>query len=310
MRWKRGNRLRLVSESEAPPVIRVTFDEVRHSLGLPIVPVLYQAYAAFPGFLSAHWKAFRPVVQSRQFFTLGARLAAESYTRAHSYFDIPSLTMYDVRSEVSTKLPIPQVLDYYQYLDPLLLLISSAQMQALEGTVGQEGAAEPANHPEFPVAPCFLNEEQATPAVHRIWEERCRTLEVAFVSDEHRALACWPDLYRHYWTSLTSLLQSPLYADCQYRIGRSAWDMARELPVRVETGVAQLLEAGIESEEVSSLARMNEAFMQAMTGLVLDVTIARIGCDGGCGQQQPAAKRTVRTQNPRKRKSRSPTRAA
>jgi hypothetical protein len=310
MRWKRGNRLRLVSEREAPPVTRVIFDEVRHSLGLPIVPTLYQAYAAFPGFLSAHWEAFRPVLQSRQFFILGARLAAESYTRAHSYFDIPSLTMCDVRSEVSAKLPIAQVLDYYQYLDPLLLLISSAQMQALEGTVGQEGSPEPANHPEFPVAPCFLHEEQATAALHRIWDERRRVLEVAFVSDEHRALACWPDLYCDYWRSLKSLLQSPLYADCQYRIGQSAWDMARELPVRVETGVTQLLEAGMESEELSSLARINEAFMQAMTGLVLDVTVARIGCDGGCGRQQPASKEAVSTQNPKKRKSRSRTRAA
>jgi hypothetical protein len=310
MRWKRGNRLRLVSESEAPPVTRAIFDEVRHSLGLPIVPTLYQAYAAFPGFLSVHWGAFRPVVQSRQFFNLGARLAAESYTRAHSYFDIPSLTMCDVRSKVSTKLPIAQVLDYYQYLDPLLLLISSAQMQALEGTVGQEGSPEPANHPEFPVAPCFLNEGQETPAVHRIWDERRRLLEAAFVSDEHRALACWPDLYRDYWVLLKTLLRSPLYADCQYRIGQSAWDMAHELPVRVETGVTQLLEAGMESDEVSSVARINEAFIQAMTGLVLDVTVARIGCDGGCGQQKPAPNGAVRTQTPRKRKSHPPTRAA
>lgn len=130
------------------------------------------------------------------------------------------------------------------------------------------------------------------------------------MSDEHRALACWPDLYRDYWLSLKSLLQSPLYADCQYRIGQSAWDMAHELPVCVETGVAQLVEAGMASEEISSLARMNEAFMQAMTGLVLDVTVARVGCDGGCGQQQPAPKETVKTQNSRKKKAHSPTRAA
>lgn len=310
MGWKRGNRLQLVNESEALPETRVVFDEVRHSLGVPVVPILYQAYAAFPRFLAVHWEAFRPAIQSRQFFALGARLAAESYTRGHSYFNIPSLTMCDVRSDVAPKLPIAQVLDYYQYLDPLLLLISAAQAQAMEGTVGQDGAPEAANHPEFPVAPCFLAYEQATPAVHRMWEERRRMLEVAFMSNEHRALACWPGLYRDYWLALKSLLQSPLYADCQYRIGRSAWTMARELPVRVETGISELLEIGIEREELSSLARMNEAFMQAMTGLVLDITIARIGCDGGCGQQEPATKETARTQNPRKRKSHSRTRAA
>jgi hypothetical protein len=306
MRWKRGNRLRLVSESEALPGTRAIFDEVRHGLGLPIVPTLYQAYAAFPDFLAVHWEAFRPVIQSRQFFGLGARLAAESYTRAHSYFDIPSLTVYDSRSDVSPKLPIAQVLDYYQYLDPLLLLISCAQMQALEGPIGQDGSSDPANHPEFMVAPCFLDEGQASPAVHRIWEERRRVLEVAFVSDEHRALACWPDLYRDYWFSLKGLLQSPLYADCQYRVGQSAWTMARELPVRVETGISQLLDAGLESEEVSSLARMNEALMQALTGLVLDITIARIACDGGCGHSTTVQQELSRTPKKRKAHSRTP----
>jgi len=85
MRWKRGNRLRLVSEDEAPSRTRKIFDEVRRDLGLPVVPVLYQAYAVFPEFLELHWEAFRPVVQSRQFFQLGARLAAETYTRAQLF---------------------------------------------------------------------------------------------------------------------------------------------------------------------------------------------------------------------------------
>jgi hypothetical protein len=235
MRWKRGNRLQLVSDDDAAPRVRAIFDEVRHSLGLPVVPALYRAYAAFPEFLAVHWQAFRPVLQSQPFFLLGARLAAESYTRAHNYFEIASLTACDFRTEDSGKLPISQVLDYYQYLDPLLLLISSAQMQALEGPIGENRSAAAANHPVFPVAPCLLAEDQATPAVHRIWNERRRILEVAFISDEHRAMACWTPLYRSYWSSLKGLLQSPLYADCQYRIGESAWTMARELPVRVET---------------------------------------------------------------------------
>ena len=52
---------------------------------LPVLRFLYQAYAAYPEFLEIHWQAFRPAVQSRQFFLCGARLAAESYTRVHNY---------------------------------------------------------------------------------------------------------------------------------------------------------------------------------------------------------------------------------
>lgn len=308
MRWKRGNRLRLVSEEEASPRIREIFEEIRHSLGLPSVPVLYQAYAAFPQFLELHWETFRPAVQSRQFFMLGARMAAESYTRAHNYFEIAALTMYESHPDVSPRLPISQVLDYYQYVDPLLLLISAAQMQAFEGPVGENGKPEPANHPDFPVPPCLLNQEQVSATVQRTWDERRRILNLAFVSDEHRALACWPDFYREYWEVLKSILQSPVYADCQYRIGESALSLVAELPVQVETGVPQLLDAGMDGEELSSLVRINEAFMQAMTGLVLDVTFARIGCDGGTRGQSAAQREPTITR--KKKKARSPTRAA
>ncbi len=282
MRWKRGNRLRLVSESEAPAHTREIFSEVREAFGLPVVPALYQAYAVFPEFLEVHWEAFRPVVQTRQFFLLGARLAAESYTRAHNYFEVCGVPWADAGTNSAEVLPISQVLDYYQYLDPLLLLIAAAQMQAFEGSIGEvRENPDGAQHPAFPVAPRLLGDVEATPAVQRIWDERRRILELAFVSDEHRALANWPDLYQQYWVAMKELLRSPLYADCQYRIGESAIRLAREMPCCVETPILQLLDAGLNDEEVSSLSRMNEALMQALTGLVLDVSFARIGYDGG-----------------------------
>ena len=78
MRSKKGSRLKLVSEADAPLPVRAIFDEVRHSLGVPSVPILYLAYATMPHFLELHWKAFRPALQTRQFFTLGARLSAEA----------------------------------------------------------------------------------------------------------------------------------------------------------------------------------------------------------------------------------------
>ena len=159
MRWRRGNHLKLVGEAEAPPPTREIFDEVRHSLGVPVIPPLYQAYAAYPQFLEMHWQAFRPAVESRQFFLLGARLAAESYTRAHNYFDVGSLAPRELHGNGTAGLSLAQALDYYQYLDPLLLLIASAQMQAFEGPAGSEQIApEPAQHPSFASVAAFARQ--------------------------------------------------------------------------------------------------------------------------------------------------------
>jgi len=311
MRWKRGSRLKLVSEADAPSRTREIFRELRECLGLPVIPSLYQAYAAFPDFLELHWRAFRPVFQSRQFFLLGARLAAESYTRAHNYFEIPAMNGWDRAPEVGTNHAILQVLDYYQYLDPLLLLITAAQMQAFEGPVGEVNSAlEPAAHPQFPVAPCQLQDRQATTSLQRCWAERRRTLELAFISDEHRGLACWPEFYLEYWTTLKELLVSPVYADCQYRLADSALNMVAELPVRVETSVAQLLEAGLSEDVVTAVARLNDLFVQALTGLVLDITFARIGVEKGPGKAEPIPPSKEGPHDSAKKKVGSPIRAA
>ncbi len=282
MRRKRGNRLRLIEESEAPPRTREIFADIRQSLGLHAVPALYQAYAVFPRFLEVHWEAFRPVVESHQFFLLGARLAAESYTRAHNYLEVPDLAEREVPPTMAGALPLSQVLDYYQYLDPLLLLLAAAQLQAFEGPLGQpHQVADPAHHPSFPVAPHMLKEGEATPAVQHMWREWRRVLEPAFISEEHRALACWPEFYQRYWWALKEQLQSPLYADCQGRISDSALNLVRELPVCVGTSIPRLLEAGLDGEQLPSLARMSEALVPALARLLLDVTFARIGCEGG-----------------------------
>lgn len=309
MSWKHGNRLKLVNESEAPPRTRQVFDEIRNALGLPVVPKLYQAYAAFPEFLQLHWQAFRPAFEARHFFLLGARLAAESYTRAHNYFELRSLASRDLLSDSVAPLPLGQVLDYYQYLDPLLLLVAATQMQAFEGPIGQQPEVpQPAQHPCFPLAPQLLGDSDATTAVHRIWDERRRMLELAFISDEHRALACWPRFYGEYWLVLKDLVRLPLYTDSQLRVGESAWSLTREMPAKVDLGIQELLDAGLDDEQVSSLVRINEAFLQTLSGLVLDITFARIAYEGGTRREHhPEAKMPVEKPP---QKTGSPTRAA
>lgn len=236
---------------------------------------------------------------------LGARLAAECYTRAHNYFAIGPVDSSDLAPNVNATLPLAQVLDYHQYLDPLLLLIAAAQVQAFEGAIGEPSAMpERAQHPTFPVAPRLVSDQEATPQVQRMWDERRRLLELAFTSDEHRALACWPEFYQPYWSGLKNLMKSPVYADCQYRVGESALKLARELPGTLETTIPQLLEAGLDDEDVSSVARINESFMQALTGLVLDITFARIACEGGTrnepkpGEEKPPTAEVQKTGTP------------
>jgi hypothetical protein len=287
MTWKRGSRLKLVSEAEASPHIRAIFDEVRHSLGVSAVPILYQAYAAVPKFLELHWEVLRPALRTHAFFRMGERLAAETYTRAQSYFAIPDLRGLREReligdAENSEIVSLLSALGYYQYLDPLLVLITATQMQAFDGVVGAAIDRAVSGSPNaLAYAPELASYERAGTALQRIWEERRRTLALAFIPDEHRAAAMWPNIYQQCWVALKDLIASPLYADCQYRIGESAWGLVRDLPVAIETEISGLAEAGVSGEEISLIARVNESLFGAFTGMLLDVTFMRIACEGG-----------------------------
>lgn len=302
MTWKRGSRLRLVSEAEASPLIRAIFDEVRHSLGISAVPLLYQAYAAVPRFLELHWEALRPVLSTRAFFRMGERLAAEAYTRAQSYFAIPDLRSqgdpeFTNGSEI---VALHSALEYYHYLDPLLVLITAAQMQAFDGAVGSAAERVERGSPGSMLwSPELAADERVSNTLQRIWEERRRSLDLAFIPDEHRAAAMWPGIYQQCWTALKDLISSPLYADCQYRIGESAWGLVRDLPVAIETEISRLLEAGLSGEDVSLVARINESLFAGFTGMLLDVTFIRIACEGGSKTEgrgvRPESKEEERT---------------
>jgi hypothetical protein len=61
-------------------------------------------------------------------------------------------------------------------------------------------------------------------------------------------------------------------------------------------------------EEVSSLARINETMLHALSGLVLDVLFARIGLEGGTHRRQ--RQQETHENQPSSKSAGSPTRAA
>src|SRR5689334_5913134 len=68
MPWRKGNRLRLVTEEEADDATRRVFADIKRTLGLPFLKLFYPALAGYPGFLRLHWDAVRPLAGSRELF--------------------------------------------------------------------------------------------------------------------------------------------------------------------------------------------------------------------------------------------------
>ncbi|MCI0349476.1 MAG: halocarboxylic acid dehydrogenase DehI family protein [Acidobacteriales bacterium] len=290
MPLKKGKPV-LVREDEAGASVRPVFDEIKESLGVPHVNVLYQAYAAHPQFLELHWKAVKPIVETQEFFKLAERLHAEAYTRVHNYFAIPDLCerMTDLSFSAGARNELTYVVDLFNYNNPLLLLLVAAQMQAFDSAIGRHDQPHPATHPVAMQKPVLVEEEKAPSPTKKIFEDIKRTLGVPLLNTDYRAMARWPDFLRDYWALLKGIVQSPLYKEHCQAIRASALVLANELPQPFELTVAQLQDAGVSDDDVESAVRLTELFVKILSGLVLNLAVAKIGLEGGNSAARTAA---------------------
>jgi hypothetical protein len=287
MPWKKGNRIRLLAEADADGPTRETYEQLKQALGLPRVAALYQAFAVYPKFLQLHWEAFRPVFAANQFFALASRLRADAYTRAFNYFDVPDLS---VAADESSMRELAEATDLLQYEDPALLLVAAVQLHAFDGPVGRvEEPVVPVTHPVFAKSPA-LAAEQLTPApLRRVYDDLRLALGTSFVSYEYRTLARCPDFFTRYWTALKEWSASPMYEGIQHAIRESAWTLARETPHPVELTVSYLSDAGLSDEDIAAVMHISELFVNELSSLVLNVSLARIALEGGTRIHTPAA---------------------
>ena len=285
MPWKKGNRLRFVPEEIADPATRQIYSHLKRALGVPALRLFYPALGVYPEFLNLHWELMKPVLESQQFFDCAGRLRADAYTRAHNYYRIPDIcaSLSEARLSVAARQELTATIDLFHHRDSLLLLLFSAQIQAMEGPTGRSDK-EPkvVMEQDPPVSwPVLVEEENAPASVRKKYDEIRRAFDLPFINSEYMAMARFPDFLSAYWDLLKKLMGSPLYDECQYGLRETAWHLARELPGPLELSMDQLLAAGIEQDDIASVARILELFVKNLSGLVLNVAVAKIALEGG-----------------------------
>lgn len=303
MPWRRGNKLALVAEGQAQGRVKEIYTEIKESLGTPHISIVFQAYAAYPAFLELHWQSLRPVVQTSEFFSLADRLRADAYTRLHSYFQVPNLyqRMQSINFSEGAVKDLTGTIDLFYYCEPLTLLMVAAQFQAFEAPIGAQARSTRTATPAFPFScPVFVDESTAAPATRKTYDEIRRTLELSTIPSAFKAFARWPDFMREYWEALRIVLQSPVYEGCHYGVRETAFALTREFPVIVDLSFGRMAEAGLADEVVGSLVRINEAFVNALSGLVLEVAFAKIAIEGGTSRElaKPQTKRETPEESP------------
>jgi hypothetical protein len=275
MPWRKGNRLPLLLEGEASGRIAEIFSEIKATLGIRYVPLCYEAFAAYPNFLEMQWQTAKPLLGTREFFELAARLRAETYTHVHNYMKIPSL-----REGLTTTVALSTT-DQLCHVDAAMLLLMSVQLQAFEGPVGRGEATHLADRVAFGESPEFVDLDSAPTGVRRVTEEMRLAFELPFSNQETRALAKWPELLFAYWQALKPALQSVFHEQAIFRIRESAWSCAPEIPLQVEMDYPRLQEAGVSADDIATITRLTELLARGAAVSLLSETFAKIGLEGG-----------------------------
>jgi len=286
MAWNRKKRLRLVCESDAEGQVAEAFSDIKYFLGFPFVGTYFQALAAVPGFLPLYWRSMQPMIRSEEFVTHAERLRAEAYTTLHNYFQIPDLAGFTREQQFTTgaQQELGEVIDFFQYRDPMLLLMCALQGLAFDGTGQALRPLTPlANdaRPQTSFSPTIVPEENAPPRVHNVLDDVRRTLDLPSMLSDYLALARWPDFLDRFWADLKPVVSSPLYGEYKRRLQDAAMAHAAQLPLPAQLTLTALEEQKIAKEDLASVVHLNEAFLDVFASGTLNVSFAKIGLEGG-----------------------------
>ncbi len=131
-----------VPEHEAEGEIERVYHEIRQVLRVTGVNLNLRTWATFDKFLPPLWDALRPNLETRAFETAADRVRSDAVDAAT---DLPRLDA--VASGMlgeSQRFQIQRALDLYHYINPKLLVLTSAVRLALDGeTIGADVADAP-----------------------------------------------------------------------------------------------------------------------------------------------------------------------
>ncbi|HVJ04983.1 MAG TPA: halocarboxylic acid dehydrogenase DehI family protein [Candidatus Saccharimonadales bacterium] len=284
MSWKKGQAVRLLPLSEATGRVLDIYRDVQCVFGVPHISSFFQFLGTHPRFLESFWTTVRPIVQSQAFFACAHRLRADSYTRVHTYFEVPDLKSEVTRLDFSlgAREELKSCINFFCYAVPISLMLSALLSESFEGPAGSsEVPLTPAPRPKPHGRIVLVDEDSAGPVVKSIFADIRTATNADVVHTVYRAFARWPDFLQSYWTAVKPITVSELFQHSENALREDALQIVKELPGPIEFSSSDLDKMGINEADSSSLIKISDMFVHSLSAAMLNVSVARIAMEGG-----------------------------
>ena len=220
MAQQSGDPVPSIAEADATGEIAKLYADIRQSLGMPFVNLVWRNLASVPGGLKWAWTTMKPLYQQGAVY-VEARQLRDSQTLP-TVSTLPRAVLRAVGVDAGAELSIAAAIDGYDRGNPLNIVTFSALMSRLRGEKPTAPPPAPVDAgPEAPVAgetPRMLNFDQMDPVAAgmvravNLLGARGRALEVQVSLP--RNLAHWPGFLSLYWTVLAPLHDDGRLATC------------------------------------------------------------------------------------------------
>ena len=220
MTQRSGDPVPSIAEADATGEIADLYGDIRQSLGMPFVNLVWRNLASVPGGLKWSWTTMKPLYQQGAVY-----VEAQQLRDSQTLPPVPTLPRSVLRAvgvDADAEVSIRAAVDGYDRGNPLNIVTFSALMSRLRGEEPTAPPPAPVDaEPEPPVVgetPKLLNFDQMDPvtadmvrAVNLLGARgHAREVQVSLP----RNLAHWPGFLSLYWTILAPLHDDGRLATC------------------------------------------------------------------------------------------------
>ncbi|MCL5411578.1 MAG: hypothetical protein M1150_02465 [Patescibacteria group bacterium] len=241
--------MNLIEEEEASLEVKATYLEIKDTLGVFDVGVLFKALALQPDLLKVIWQALKPNAASFALAKDAELLKQEALEGTgkiyHPYDYWPQII--DSQIPRSLVVEVDNQLTFYLYLTSRLLLLNTVLEKMSDGeAVGAMGLETEEFTKESPYreALVYLVSPNQSKRITEVFEDIKTTLIIPVIDDPYRALANWFEYLVVAWGDLRPFTETGDYRKEEERIFFLASSLAKELPFEVKVSKKRLVEAG------------------------------------------------------------------
>lgn len=260
-----------VAEYDAEGEVERVYHEIRQSLRVSGVNLNFRTWAGFGKFLPLMWDSIRPNIETLAFEEAADRLRAEAIEHAAKFGEsAPS----HKNLGPSQTYQIQKALDLYHYINPKLLIMTSAVRSALVGeAVGDGTAGEKEMLPErgvpagmYPME--MVEEEPDDERIKAIFSDIKKTLSLQSINSDYRTLALWPDYLEPAWKRLKPITTTQEFRRASEDLRETSRRYARALPYKLALSARDVKGVGEDPDEI---VEITSKFETLLPGLILNI---------------------------------------